>query len=149
MACWSGCSGTRAATSGTSRGGGIERRAPAARAPGRRPPRRPTLAPPPAPGLDSPTVVGPAPPRGLGEAAGSPFARVAGPGSGPLESGGRVEMQVRAVELGGGARTGAGEAPARRVSARAAGVAGSEILRIAAEIRELLARGEPVCNLTV
>ena len=58
-------------------------------------------------------------------------------------------MEVRAVEVGTGPRAAAHEAVAPRVSARAAGVTGSEILRIAAEIRELVARGLPVCNLTV
>lgn len=59
-------------------------------------------------------------------------------------------MHVRDVEVGGeGAAAVVGAAPVPRVSALAAGVAGSEILRIAAEIRELEARGQPVCNLTV
>src|SRR5690606_9572421 len=58
-------------------------------------------------------------------------------------------MEVRAVEVDAGTPAVAPEAAGRRVSDRAAGVAGSEILRIAAEIRELVARGEPVCNLTV
>jgi len=58
-------------------------------------------------------------------------------------------MEVRAVEMGASTQTAVNETPAPRVSARAAGVAGSEILRIAAEIRELAARGVPVCNLTV
>jgi aspartate aminotransferase len=38
---------------------------------------------------------------------------------------------------------------ARRVSARAEALVGSEILKIAAEIRALVAAGRPVCNLTV
>ena len=40
-------------------------------------------------------------------------------------------------------------APARRVSAMAAGLRGSDILPIAADIRALVAEGREVCNLTV
>lgn len=40
-------------------------------------------------------------------------------------------------------------APAPRVSALATGLVGSEILKIAAEIREMAAAGRAVCNLTV
>jgi aspartate aminotransferase len=58
-------------------------------------------------------------------------------------------MEVRTVDVGAGPQAPAGEAPAPRISTRAAGVAGSQILRVAAEIRELLSRGVPVCNLTV
>jgi aspartate aminotransferase len=50
-----------------------------------------------------------------------------------------------ATDLGKLARQG-GE---RRVSAMAAGLIGSEILKIAAEIRALAASGEEICNLTV
>src|SRR5690606_13882730 len=57
-------------------------------------------------------------------------------------------MQVRGIEAGRG-QPAAAERTETRVSALAAGVAGSEILRIAGEIRELKARGERVCNLTV
>src|SRR4051794_40832349 len=39
--------------------------------------------------------------------------------------------------------------PRLRVSDMAAGLIGSEILRIAGEIRDLVATGRPVCNLTV
>ncbi|HEX3552622.1 MAG TPA: aminotransferase class I/II-fold pyridoxal phosphate-dependent enzyme [Thermoanaerobaculia bacterium] len=39
--------------------------------------------------------------------------------------------------------------PDRRVSTMAAGLIGSEILRIAGEIRAVVAAGRPVCNLTV
>ncbi len=42
-----------------------------------------------------------------------------------------------------------GPNPSGRVSAMAAGLVGSEILRIAGEIRVLMATGKPVCNLTV
>src|SRR5262245_810167 len=42
-----------------------------------------------------------------------------------------------------------GANPAARVSRLSAGLAGSEILRVATEIRDLLAAGRPVCNLTV
>src|SRR5690606_8850240 len=38
---------------------------------------------------------------------------------------------------------------ASRVSAMAAGLVGSEILAIAADIRERVAKGEEICNLTV
>lgn len=43
----------------------------------------------------------------------------------------------------------AGPDPGRRVSAMAGGLIGSEILRIAGEIRALVASGRTVCNLTV
>jgi aspartate aminotransferase len=43
----------------------------------------------------------------------------------------------------------AGSDPRLRVSGMAAGLVGSEILRIAGEIRALVAAGRPVCNLTV
>ena len=43
----------------------------------------------------------------------------------------------------------AGPDPRNRVSEMAAGLIGSEILRIASEIRALVASGRPVCNLTV
>ncbi|MEA2603164.1 MAG: aspartate aminotransferase [Acidobacteriota bacterium] len=43
----------------------------------------------------------------------------------------------------------AGSDPQRRVSDMATGLVGSEILRIAAEIRALVVAGRPVCNLTV
>jgi aspartate aminotransferase len=43
----------------------------------------------------------------------------------------------------------AGSDPRLRVSDMAAGLIGSEILRIAGEIRALVANGHPVCNLTV
>jgi aspartate aminotransferase len=43
----------------------------------------------------------------------------------------------------------AGPDPRGRVSEMAAGLIGSEILRIGAEIRALVASGRPVCNLTV
>ncbi|HEY5219811.1 MAG TPA: hypothetical protein VIJ16_08375, partial [Gemmatimonadaceae bacterium] len=36
-----------------------------------------------------------------------------------------------------------------RLSQLAEGLVGSEILRIAAEVRELSAQGRPICNLTV
>lgn len=42
-----------------------------------------------------------------------------------------------------------GPAPGRRVSAMAAGLIGSEILRIAGEIRTLVASGQRICDLTV
>jgi aspartate aminotransferase len=42
-----------------------------------------------------------------------------------------------------------GTAPGRRVSAMAEGLIGSEVLRIAAEIRALKAAGRPICDLTV
>jgi aspartate aminotransferase len=42
-----------------------------------------------------------------------------------------------------------GPRPGSRVSAMAGGLIGSEILRIAGEIRALMATGRPVCNLTV
>ncbi|HEY0513119.1 MAG TPA: aminotransferase class I/II-fold pyridoxal phosphate-dependent enzyme [Thermoanaerobaculia bacterium] len=42
-----------------------------------------------------------------------------------------------------------GPDPGNRVSRMAAGLIGSEILRIASEIRALMAAGRPVCNLTV
>jgi aspartate aminotransferase len=42
-----------------------------------------------------------------------------------------------------------GSAPGRRESTMAAGLVGSEILKIAAEIRALVAGGRAVCNLTV
>lgn len=42
-----------------------------------------------------------------------------------------------------------GPHPQSRVSGMAAGLIGSEILRIASEIRALVASGRPVCNLTV
>src|SRR6185436_21006521 len=42
-----------------------------------------------------------------------------------------------------------GPEPSRRVSSMAAGLVGSEILRVAGEIRALLARGQAVCDLTV
>jgi aspartate aminotransferase len=42
-----------------------------------------------------------------------------------------------------------GSDPRLRVSDMAAGLIGSEILRIAGEIRDLMATGRPVCNLTV
>jgi len=40
-------------------------------------------------------------------------------------------------------------APARRASATAHALVGSEILKIAADVRALVAAGQPVCNLTV
>src|SRR5947209_14550277 len=43
----------------------------------------------------------------------------------------------------------AGPEPDRRVSAMAGSLIGSEILRIAGEIRALVAAGRSVCNLTV
>jgi len=42
-----------------------------------------------------------------------------------------------------------GAAPARRASATAHALVGSEILKIAADVRALVAAGQPVCNLTV
>ena len=36
-----------------------------------------------------------------------------------------------------------------RLSQLAQGLIGSEILKIAAEVRELIAQGRPICNLTV
>lgn len=42
-----------------------------------------------------------------------------------------------------------GPQPGRRVSAMAAALAGAEILKIAAEIRGLLAAGRKICNLTI
>lgn len=47
------------------------------------------------------------------------------------------------------ARTAAVGAPGRRVSAMAEGLTGSEILKIAADVRGMLAEGHRVCNLTV
>jgi aspartate aminotransferase len=52
------------------------------------------------------------------------------------------------LDLSGLARD-AGPHPDGRVSRLSAGLAGSEILRVATEIRALLAAGKPVCNLTV
>jgi len=43
----------------------------------------------------------------------------------------------------------AGTHPGRRVSTMAEGLVGSEILRIAAEVRALMAQGQRICNLTV
>jgi aspartate aminotransferase len=57
-------------------------------------------------------------------------------------------MTREALDLGALARD-AGPSSSRRVSAMAAALIGSEILRIAGEIRALKAAGRPICDLTV
>src|SRR5687767_3968273 len=42
-----------------------------------------------------------------------------------------------------------GESPARRLSTMAGALVGSEILKIAGDIRQLVAQGHKICNLTV
>src|SRR5690348_8335717 len=55
---------------------------------------------------------------------------------------------AEAQDLGRQARD-AGPLPGRRVSQMAGALVGSEILRIAAEIRALVASGRKICDLTV
>ena len=59
-----------------------------------------------------------------------------------------MEIQQTCLDLAELARD-AGPDPGRRVATMAAGLVGSEILRIAGEIRALVAAGRPICNLTV
>jgi aspartate aminotransferase len=59
-----------------------------------------------------------------------------------------MEIQERCLDLAALAGD-AGPDPRSRVSDMAAGLVGSEILRIAGEIRSLMAAGRPICNLTV
>lgn len=59
-----------------------------------------------------------------------------------------MEIQETCLDLAALARD-PGPAPDSRVSRMAAGLIGSEILRIASEIRALIASGRTVCNLTV
>ncbi|HEV7507968.1 MAG TPA: aminotransferase class I/II-fold pyridoxal phosphate-dependent enzyme [Thermoanaerobaculia bacterium] len=59
-----------------------------------------------------------------------------------------MEIQQTCLDLAELARD-AGPDPAARVSTMASGLIGSEILRIAGEIRELVASGREICNLTV
>jgi aspartate aminotransferase len=59
-----------------------------------------------------------------------------------------MEIQERCLDLVALAGD-AGPDPRGRVSDMAAGLVGSEILRIAGEIRALMAAGRPICNLTV
>ena len=59
----------------------------------------------------------------------------------------RVSIAPMATDLSSFVRSSA--APKDRVSPMAAKLVGSEILKIAAEIRALIAKGQPVCNLTV
>ena len=59
-----------------------------------------------------------------------------------------MDIQETCLDLAALARD-AGPDPRSRVSEMAGGLIGSEILRIAAEIRALIASGRPICNLTV
>jgi aspartate aminotransferase len=59
-----------------------------------------------------------------------------------------METQATCLDLAAIARD-AGPDPGNRVSGMAAGLIGSEILKIASEIRILVAAGRTVCNLTV
>ena len=59
-----------------------------------------------------------------------------------------MDIQETCLDLAALARD-AGPDPRNRVSEMASGLVGSEILRIAAEIRALVASGRTVCNLTV
>jgi aspartate aminotransferase len=59
-----------------------------------------------------------------------------------------MEIQETCLDLAALARD-PGPDPDSRISTMAAGLIGSEILRIASEIRALIASGRPVCNLTV
>jgi aspartate aminotransferase len=59
-----------------------------------------------------------------------------------------METQTASLDLTSLARD-PGSSPGSRVSAMAAGLIGSEVLRIAGEIRALMATGRPICNLTV
>jgi len=59
-----------------------------------------------------------------------------------------MDIQETCLDLAALARD-AGPDPDHRVSTMAAGLVGSEILRIASEIRALVASGRQVCNLTV
>ncbi|HEX9945024.1 MAG TPA: aminotransferase class I/II-fold pyridoxal phosphate-dependent enzyme [Thermoanaerobaculia bacterium] len=59
-----------------------------------------------------------------------------------------MEIQETCLDLAALARD-PGPDPRRRVSGMAAGLIGSEILRIAGEIRALVVAGRPICNLTV
>jgi aspartate aminotransferase len=59
-----------------------------------------------------------------------------------------MELQATCLDLAALAKD-AGPDPRSRVSSMAAGLIGSEILRIAGEIRALVAGGRTVCNLTV
>ena len=60
----------------------------------------------------------------------------------------RMDIQETCLDLAALVRD-AGSHPGNRVSDMASGLVGSEILRIAAEIRALMAAGRPICNLTV
>jgi aspartate aminotransferase len=59
-----------------------------------------------------------------------------------------MDIQETCLDLAALARE-AGPHPDQRVSSMASGLVGSEILRIASEIRALVASGRQVCNLTV
>lgn len=59
-----------------------------------------------------------------------------------------MDIQETCLDLAALARD-AGPDPRSRVSTMADGLVGSEILRIAGEIRTLMAAGRPICNLTV
>ena len=59
-----------------------------------------------------------------------------------------MEIQETCLDLASLVRD-PGPHPRSRISEMAAGLVGSEILRIASEIRALMAAGRPICNLTV
>lgn len=59
-----------------------------------------------------------------------------------------MEIQEQCLDLTAFARD-SGPDPRRRISGMAGGLIGSEILRIAGEIRALMQAGRPICNLTV